>query len=163
MGSEGLLLAVVNLTARRFGRRVEVTRRPGRATRLDVLGEPRSPKGAMRMSAERFDELAKAVARGTSRRAALRGVVGWAVKGVAVALGVSAAGALSTQTAEAGKACSGHCDCPKNQVCSNPGQRCTKVGCGAGFKVCKLENSLAPSPIGWTCIPRETTCLGACA
>ena len=51
------------------------------------------------MSADRFDELARALAGETSRRAALRGLAGWAVKGVAVALGVSAVGALSTQTA----------------------------------------------------------------
>ena len=53
------------------------------------------------MSAERFDELARALAQGTSRRAALRGLASWAAKGVAVALGVSAATGLGTQTASA--------------------------------------------------------------
>jgi hypothetical protein len=53
------------------------------------------------MSADRFDELTRTLAAAKSRRAALKGLAGWAAKGVAVALGVSAAAGLSTQTASA--------------------------------------------------------------
>ena len=86
------------------------------------------------MSADRFDELARTLAGETSRRAALKGLAGWAVKGVAVALGVSAAGALSATGAEAGKACSNNCDCPKNQQCTSG--RCARVPCPHGQVVC---------------------------
>jgi hypothetical protein len=115
------------------------------------------------MSTEPFDELTKSLATSRSRRAGLKGVLGWAVKGVAVAVGVSAAGALRAPGAEAGKACDSHCDCPKNQVCGNPILRCVKVLSGSTEKVCKLQNNLEPSPIGWTYILREATCLSACS
>ena len=58
------------------------------------------------MSADRFDELARTLAGETSRRAALRGLASWAVKGVAITLGVGAATVLGTpQVAEARGKC----------------------------------------------------------
>ncbi len=77
---------------------------------------------------ERFDELAKAIARGQSRRTALKRLAGGVLGGALVLVGVREASAQDADPA--GKKCrrEGH-PCEGNQVCC-PGLVCRVTGPG---------------------------------
>jgi hypothetical protein len=99
------------------------------------------------MSADRFDELTRALAGEHSRRKALKRLADWAVKAAAVALGVTAAGAATAQDVAASRNFEhGTCcrySCPnrgivshfinKNAgtciICKPPRGKCTSAGC----------------------------------
>ena len=71
------------------------------------------------MDGARFDRIAKHVARGVTRRQALKIGVGGAVAGTLGQLGRGQA------MAGKGKPCTEDCGCPDNQKCAN--NRCTKA------------------------------------
>jgi hypothetical protein len=90
------------------------------------------------MSADGFNELTKALAASASRRAALKGLL----KGVAVALGASAAGALGTATA-APVRCACVYDCNGNILTSCKVGRCPARGHVGGIS-CHLTMEQCP-------------------
>jgi len=105
--------------------------------------------GRQPMSAERFDELAKALATGSSRRTVLKALAATAAGGVLALLG--------GKTVEAGgKKCSNDCDCPSHSFCTSGGV-CVHFTCTTkGSKPCRLSRTFT------TCIPRSQTCNPVC-
>ena len=71
------------------------------------------------MDGQRFDDAAKSLARGLTRRRAVKAVLGGAV---AATLGQFVGGYAVEGK---GKPCTHDCDCPDNQKCAN--NRCTKA------------------------------------
>jgi hypothetical protein len=104
----------------------------------------------MDMDSQRFDSLTMSLARGVTRRCAMKAMLGGAVAGVLVP--------LAGRRAAAG-ACGDNCDCPKNSICFNgactTGKYCTDR---TYRKLCKFSAGSAG------CInPRAETCPNACA
>ena len=100
------------------------------------------------MSADRFDELARTLAGETSRRAALKGLARWAVKGVTISLGLGAAATLGpTQVAEARKCSS------TEHFCAIPGSRGGGSCCNKATQHCchTSHGSAGCLPLGTPC------------
>src|SRR5215207_7659567 len=89
--------------------------RTGSARRWTTRGDGKETA----MDGARFDRIAKHVARGVTRRQALKIGVGGAVAGTLGQLGRGQA------MAGKGKPCTEDCGCPDNQKCAN--NRCTKA------------------------------------
>lgn len=72
------------------------------------------------MDTQRFDRITKQLATGLSRREAM--------KGVAVALGLSTVGSQTFEATARGKRCPSQngSECPVNQICNNQTHICTK-------------------------------------
>ena len=136
------------------------------------------------MDQDRFDDIAKALGSGASRRQLLRGIVGGAAAAVLGAFG-RAGGARATHTTCAGvgsscgtlACCSGsYCD-PYKKVCKcgSNGQGCDSTHpCCKGFycdpykKICKCGSagqacdSTHPCCKGYQCDPYKKVCKPAC-
>src|SRR5437763_14069700 len=98
------------------------------------------------MSADRFDDLAKALATGSSRRTALKAIAATAAGGVLALLG--------GRTVEA-KTCSDNCDCPRHSVCQ--AGRCVH-----GSHICPREMVLCKDAINAFCEFKTTPCTLSC-
>ena len=97
------------------------------------------------MSADRFDELTRALATGRSRRTVLKAIAATAAGGVLALLG--------GRSVEA-KTCSGNCDCPPHALCE--GGQCSRIVCSKGEKFCKTD------AFGGLCIARGEPCNRFC-
>jgi hypothetical protein len=98
------------------------------------------------MSAQQFDELARALAAARSRRTALKSLAQWAGRGVAITLGVAAVGAVNVPRAEA--ACKEFRRC--DYVCTQ-GQK-ERTRCLCADNACpKIQNcDIGSDVVGYT-------------
>jgi hypothetical protein len=101
----------------------------------------------------RFDELAKALAGGVSRREVMRRLGLWVAGGTVAALGLAtqaeAAVGTVTSSGECRQLCSSGCPKPKGTVssCTHTCQACFSNMGGTSFTL----ESCSPGQFGWTC------------
>src|SRR5438876_787298 len=101
----------------------------------------------------RFDELAKALAGGVSRREVLRRLGFWVVGGTVAALGLATKAEADvgtvTSSGECRQLCNSGCPKPKGTVasCTHTCQACFDNTGGTSFTLL----SCSPGQFGWTC------------
>ena len=114
------------------------------------------------MDGRQFDALTRLVSERGTRRATLKGLLGWVAKGTAVAVGVAAASSVGTGTAEAAKCGNGLAHCGK--ACYDPRlQQCCQKGRDPIICLFSQSCSTATASCGSMCCDTATPFCCDCA